>query len=121
MISLLRSPERLLLSFALPQPTKDQRNIDTMSGERGLQAAVGIVMAFSILWTLATLVPDDSSSSVASMQRFDGLIVDGQHYVLDTNAEQTSSGEDYKVIHAVKSPTEKKSPRIKRVSTCTFC
>jgi len=73
-----------------------------MNQERGLQAAIGIVMAFSILWTLATLVPDDSSSSAVSMQRLDGLVVNGYHYVLDTNVDQISSGEGYKIIHAVK-------------------
>eukprot|EP00985_Skeletonema_marinoi_P019824 scaffold11499_cov141-Skeletonema_marinoi.AAC.4 len=91
-----------------------------MNQERGLQAAIGIVMAFSILWTLAILVPDDSSSSAVSMQRFDGLVVNGNHYVLDTNVDQTSSGEGYKVIHAVKTPTNvqvKKSRNTKRVST----
>ncbi|KAK1739387.1 hypothetical protein QTG54_009930 [Skeletonema marinoi] len=88
-----------------------------MNQERGLQAAIGIVMAFSILWTLAILVPDDSSSSAVSMQRFDGLVVNGNHYVLDTNVDQTSSGEGYKVIHAVKTPTNvqvKKSRNTKR-------
>ncbi len=87
-----------------------------------MQAAVGIVMAFSILWTLAILVPDDSSSSAsfASVQKLDGLVVDGNHYVLDTNVDQTNSNEVYKVIHAVKTPTKvKKSPsNIKRVSAC---
>lgn len=93
-----------------------------MNGERGLQAAVGVVMAFSILWTMAILVPDDSSSSasVASTQKFGGLVVDGKHYVLDTNVDQTNSDGVYKVIHAVKTPTNtKKSPKnIKRVSAC---
>ena len=95
------------------------QNNDTMNQERGLQAAIGIVMAFSILWTLAILVPDDSSSSAVSMQRFDGLVVNGNHYVLDTNVDQTSSVEGYKVIHAVKTPTKvqvKKSRNTKRVS-----
>lgn len=99
-----------------------------MNGERGLQAAVGIVMAFSILWTMAALVPDDSSSaSVASIQKFDGLVVDGKHYVFDTNVDQTNGDKVYKVIHAVKTPTNvKKSPKnIKRVSayidSCYHC
>lgn len=107
--------------FSITPTNNNNHNINKMNAERGLQAAVGIVMAFSILWTLAIMVPEDSysSSSVASMQRFDGLVVDGKHYVLDTNADQTSSGEGFQVIHAVKTQTTvKKSPRnMKRVST----
>ena len=111
---------RLLLSFQHYSHNSNNHHVNKMNAERGMQAAVGIVMAFSILWTMAIMVPEDSysSSSVASMQRFDGLVVDGKHYVLDTIADQTSSGEGFKVIHAVKTQTTvKKSPRnIKRVS-----
>jgi hypothetical protein len=90
-----------------------------MTGERGLHAAIGIVLAFSILWTFAILLPDGDSSA-ASTKPFDGLIVNGNHYVLDTNVDQTSSGQVYKVIHAVTVKTPAKvttSKNIKRVST----
>ncbi len=129
MIDSVRSPLALLLTFSTHNNSKEQQNNDKMNGERGLQAAVGVVMAFSILWTMAILVPDDSSSSasVTSTQKFGGLVVDGKHYVLDTNVDQTNSDGVYKVIHAVKTPTNaKKSPKnIKRVSayidSCYHC
>lgn len=81
---------------------------------------MGIVFAFSILWTFAILFSDNSLSPAASAQRLDGLVVDGNYYVLDTNVDQTSSGKGYKVIHAVnvKTPAKVKTPNnIERVST----
>ena len=34
-----------------------------MQTDRGLQAAVGIVLAFSVLWTVAILIPEKSVSA----------------------------------------------------------
>lgn len=61
------------------------------------------------------LLPDESSSA-ASAQRVDGLVVNGNHYVLDTNIDQTSSGNgSYRVIRAVNVKTPRNNK--KRVST----
>lgn len=93
----------------------------TMHTDRGLQAAVGVVVAFSILWTFAILLLDDSSSSsTASVRQYkrDGLVVDGNHYVLDSNflIDQVSSDQDYKVIHAVKVKPPKNIMRVSTIS-----
>ena len=76
--------------------------------------AVGLVLAFTILWTFA-IIGLDSSSAVSVQQKMDGLVVDGNQYVLDTNVDQTRRGQgSYRVIHAVKV----KNPRnVKRVSS----
>ena len=79
-------------------------------------------MAFSILWTLAILVPDESSSNMSRRQHFVGLDGDGNHYVLDTSGDQTSAGKEFRVIHLVKSSAKMKSPtsvKVKRVSPIT--
>ena len=70
----------------------------------------------TILWTFAIMLLPDESSSAASAQRVDGLVVNGNHYVLDTNVEQTRSGNgSYRVIRAVNVKTPRNTK--KRVST----
>ena len=54
-----------------------------MHPERGLGAAIGLVLAFTIVWTIAILVPDNDGATATQNQPF-GLVVNGTHYVLDT-------------------------------------
>ena len=90
-----------------------------MHPERALQAAIGIVLAFSLLWTIAILIPDDdhnktakSNRAFAAPKQF-GLVVNGTHYVLDANIGlyQAQADENVHIIHSA-SPTI-----IQRVST----
>lgn len=72
--------------------------------------AIGLVLAFSLVWTLALLVPDDGYRASAAPLT---LVVNGTHYVLDpkVSRDQTQAGENVHIIHAA-------SPSIvQRVST----
>ena len=68
-----------------------------MRSERGLQAAIGVVVAFSLLWTIAILVPDPGGSRNAAAQ---GLVVNGTRYVLDSNVDQSATGSSVHIIHS---------------------
>ena len=69
-----------------------------MRSERGLQAAVGVVLAFTLLWTIAILIPDPGASRDAAPQ---GLVVNGTRYVLDSNnVGQAATGSNVHIIHS---------------------
>ena len=40
-----------------------------MQTDRGLQACIGVVLAFSLLWTIAIMIPDDRGRSVVRVRR----------------------------------------------------
>jgi hypothetical protein len=53
-----------------------------MHSDRGLQAAAGIVLAFSMLWTIAILIPDKSASRPMGFRASDfsdGVIVHAEY------------------------------------------
>ena len=86
-----------------------------MHSERGLQRVVGsivLVLAFSLLGTIAILVlgNDHERTGVASNQF--GLVVNGTYYILDTNAELIGDQTDGR-IHIFHSAT----PNVPRVSS----
>ncbi|KAL7551726.1 hypothetical protein ACHAWF_014925 [Thalassiosira exigua] len=82
-----------------------------MHPDRCLQAAIGVAFAFALLWTVGVLVGDDGfgrsytpNRSFTAPQQF-GLVINGSHYVLDTNLDQEQTREeDVHVIHLA-SPT----------------
>lgn len=76
-----------------------------MNPERGLQAAFGTVLAFSLLWMFATLLPDDGrgageSSTVESNRP--GRVANGSQYMLDRDFVnfKADNGNAMKIIHA---------------------
>jgi len=40
-----------------------------MQTDRGLQACIGVVLAFSLLWTIAIMIPDDRGRSIVRVRR----------------------------------------------------
>jgi hypothetical protein len=67
----------------------------------------------TILWTFAIMLLPDDTPRNASAQRADGLVVAGNHYVLDTNIDQTRSGNgSYRVIRAVNVKTPRNTKRV---------
>ncbi len=83
-----------------------------MNQDRGLNAIIGVVFAFSLVWTLAVLVPDSNEVVQLRENRFQ-LIVNGTHYVFDTDAltDDAFKGEHVKVIHYI-------SPSIQQHVSC---
>mmetsp|Transcript_31619 Transcript_31619/g.65150 ORF Transcript_31619/g.65150 Transcript_31619/m.65150 type:complete len:134 (+) Transcript_31619:154-555(+) len=83
-----------------------------MNQDRGLNAIIGVVFAFSLLWTLAVLLTDSNEVVQLRENRFQ-LIVNGTHYVLDTDAlpDDTVVGEHVKVVHYI-------SPSIQQRVSC---
>lgn len=76
-----------------------------MNPERELQAAFGTVLAFSLLWMFATLLPDDGrgageSSTVESNRP--GRVANGSQYMLDRDFVnfKADNGNAMKIIHA---------------------
>lgn len=92
---------------SLMNPTPRPHAVTTMN------FCLASTILLTILWTFAImLLPDDTTSA----QRADGLVVAGNHYVLDTNIDQTRSGNgSYRVIRAVNVKTPRNTK--KRVST----
>mmetsp|Transcript_41891 Transcript_41891/g.87941 ORF Transcript_41891/g.87941 Transcript_41891/m.87941 type:complete len:207 (+) Transcript_41891:276-896(+) len=81
-----------------------------MYPERGLQAAIGIVMMFSLLWTIAILIPDDNHSGKNSNSKRHlsnplqfGLVVNGTRYILeaDVGTYQPQANKNVHLIHSV--------------------
>ncbi len=76
-----------------------------MNPERGLQAAFGTVLAFSLLWMFATLLPDDGrgagESSIVESNRL-GRVANGSQYMLDRDFVifKADNGNSMKIIHA---------------------
>lgn len=94
-----------------------------MNSERGLLAGFGIVLAFSLLWTVAILIPDDSRAvnskrTFAVPQRL-GLKVNGTQYVLDKNVGQYQAGGNNENVHIIRLASEPKNNKSsgKKVST----
>lgn len=87
-----------------------------MHPERGLGAAVGLVLAFTIVWTIAILVPDNGATATQS-QPF-GLVVNGTHYVLDKNVGRypAQDDENVQIIHSASPPTITK--RVRAIPVC---
>ena len=105
-------PQRLWkAALALNEP-----NTTTVHAATTMNICLASTMLLTILWTFAIMLLPDESSSAASAQRVDGLVVNGNHYVLDTNIDQTRSGNgSYRVIRAVNVKTPRNTK--KRVST----
>eukprot|EP01082_Thalassiosira_pseudonana_P002169 g1997.t1 g1997 contig11:498712-499380(-) len=76
-----------------------------MNPERGLQAAFGTVLAFSLLWMFATLLPDDGrgagESTTVESNRL-GRVANGSQYMLDRDFVnfKADNGNAMKIIHA---------------------
>lgn len=88
-----------------------------MHQDRGLTAIIGLVFAFSLLWTIAILVPDSNDRAAQSQNQFQ-LVVNGTHFVLDTNVDQTDrpDGEEVQVIHY---QTPRIQTRVSSISVAT--
>lgn len=82
-----------------------------MNPERALQAAIGVTFAFSLLWTVAVVIPDDRGRTVRSTvhQPF-ALVINGTHYVLEGSNVGGGESENIRIIHPAT------SKEIKRVS-----
>lgn len=80
----------------------------------------GVTMAFALLWIIAILVPDESRASsnrhAYSTTGF-GLVINGTHYILDSNVGRYSvqSNENVRVIHSA-SPTKRVSRSLNLLS-----
>ena len=78
-----------------------------MNPDRGMQAIIGVFLVFSLLWTIAILVPDDIRSEAANFERAYSatpkqfvLMVNGTHYVLDAHIRyQVQAGQGGHVIY----------------------
>mmetsp|Transcript_234 Transcript_234/g.552 ORF Transcript_234/g.552 Transcript_234/m.552 type:complete len:207 (+) Transcript_234:59-679(+) len=76
-----------------------------MYQERGLQSVVGIVLAISLLWTIAIQFTDNdnesisvrSNGAVASSMTL-GLVVNGTHYVILDANEDLNNGQVHNLI-----------------------
>ncbi len=108
----------------IPQINIIQGNssMPSMNTERGLHAVTGITLAFSLIWTIAILIPYNGhhtaakhSTHVVDPSQF-GLVVNGTHFVLGSTVGQyqAQSDEKVRIIHAA-SPIA-----IQRVSSLLF-
>jgi len=77
-----------------------------MQPERGTQTVIGIVLAVTLLWTIAILIPGGGRVTVDPNRAFAtpqlGLVINGTHYVLDANVRRYQAGDDenFHIIHA---------------------
>ena len=78
--------------------------------DRVAQASIGVVLAFSLLWTVAIFCGGSSGQNLASPQQF-GRVVDDER---NAKAAQCEDDENVHVIHS-SSPTV-----VKRVSSFLF-
>lgn len=64
--------------------------------DRGLTAAVGVVLAFSMLWTIAILIPDNKAStqpmgSTANANKAGGIVIHSQYPRIVKNTSRVVS------------------------------
>ena len=88
--------------------------------ERALQTAIAVVLAFSLLWTIAILIPDDVPSQMANRVQSPkfGLVVNGTRYILDTDVgDDAQLVEDIRIIHPLSADT---ISRVRNVQICAY-
>mmetsp|Transcript_21857 Transcript_21857/g.45780 ORF Transcript_21857/g.45780 Transcript_21857/m.45780 type:complete len:205 (-) Transcript_21857:209-823(-) len=92
-----------------------------MHPEGRLHVAIGAVLAFLLIWTIAILIPDNehgkavnSDRAFVASKQF-GLVVNGTHYVLDANVGRYQANADENV-HIIHSATPVKTQRKLKVS-----
>ena len=65
-----------------------------MPSERGIQAAVGVVLAFSLLWVVAVSFPDGSQQNLR-------LNVNGRQYTFDAGRKPSRKKGAVRVLRSV--------------------
>ena len=68
-----------------------------MQTDRGLQACIGVVLAFSLLWTIAIMVPDDRGRSVVRVRSNNSnrLSVDNYNGKLTSDNKNLYGSQEY--------------------------